>query len=153
MNFKLNTGEILDLKTIVLDLNGTLAVHGKISFGVKKRLKRLKKLGFKIILLSGDARHNAERIAKKLNIDVKITKDGKEKIKFMKTLNKEEIISIGNARIDSGMFTNSKIKILTLQAEGIHASLIEKVDIVVPSIKDALDLFIDKNNFLATMKI
>lgn len=152
MEYILNTGEKLFLKKIVLDLNGTLTIRGKIIVGVKSRLAKLQKLGFEIFIITGDARGNAKKIAKNLNINCLIAANSKEKAKIMKTLNPKECIAVGNARIDIGMFKNSKIRILTLQAEGIHTKAIPYTDIIVPSIIDALDLFIDKNSFLATMK-
>lgn len=152
MEYILNTGKKLTLNKIVLDLNGTLTVKGELLKGVKEKITKLRKLGFEIFILSGDARGNAKTIAKKLNVDCLIAINSKEKAKIMKTLNPKECVAIGNARIDIGMFKNAKIRILTLQAEGIHAKTIPYVDIIIPSILDALDLFIDKNSFLATMK-
>lgn len=43
MKFSIPNGQELELNTIVLDLNGTLTVGGRIIDGVKDRLKKLKK--------------------------------------------------------------------------------------------------------------
>jgi len=152
MEYILNTGEKLTLNKIILDLNGTITLKGKIIKGVKEKIAKLRKLGFEIFILTGDARGNAKKIANELNVNYLIAINSREKAKIMKTLNPKECVAIGNARIDIGMFKNAKIRILTLQAEGIHAKAIPYVDIIIPSILDALDLFIDKNSFLATMK-
>lgn len=152
MEYILNSGEKLILNKIVIDLNGTLTIKGKIIKGVKEKIRRLKKEGFEIFILTGDARGNSKKIAKELGVNCLIATNSKEKAKIMKTLNPKECVAIGNARIDIGMFKNAKIRILTLQAEGIHTKVIPYVDIIIPSILDALDLFIDKNSFLATMK-
>jgi len=38
-------------------------------------------------------------------------------------------------------------------AKGIHAGILKYIDIIVPTINDALDLFIDPNALIATMRI
>ena len=60
--------------------------------------------------------------------------------------------SSNRARIDIETFKHAKISILTLQSEGIHVDVIPFADIIVPSVIDALDLFIDKDSLIATMK-
>jgi len=76
-----------------------------------------------------------------------------EKEEAMKNLNSQTTAAIGNARIDIGTFKHAKLSIATLQSEGIHAEILKYVDVVVSSINDALDFFIDKNTFSATMRI
>jgi soluble P-type ATPase len=44
------------------------------------------------------------------------------------------------------------LSVATLQAEGIHTGIIPYVDIIVPNINDALDLFADANTMAATMR-
>ncbi|MEI6463030.1 MAG: HAD family hydrolase, partial [bacterium] len=92
-----NVGEI-ELNTIVLDLNGTLAVEGKLVDGVIPRIKKLKELGFKLVLLTGDQRGTATLQANELGIDVIITKSSEEKAENTKKYIKENTVAIGNAR-------------------------------------------------------
>jgi soluble P-type ATPase len=60
--------------------------------------------------------------------------------------------AIGNARIDIGTFKHAKLAIMTLQAEGIHAGAIKYAHIILPSIIDALDLFLNPNSLCATLR-
>ncbi len=145
-------GEI-EINTIVMDLNGTLAIRGKVIKGVKEKLSKLKGKGFKLILVSSDQRDNAEQIAKELEIEFYAAKTLEEKAEFMQSLNPENITAIGNAQVDIGLFSNAKLSIATLQAEGIHAEIIKHVDIIVPSIIDALNLLLDEDTVASTMKI
>lgn len=145
-------GEI-EINTIVLDLNGTLSVNGKIPNGVKERIQQIKSLGIKVILFTGDQRGTASELYKEYRIDLVRTKNGLEKEEAMKNLNSQTTAAIGNARIDIGTFKHAKLSIATLQSEGIHAEILKYVDVVVSSINDALDFFIDKNTFSATMRI
>ena len=70
----------------------------------------------------------------------------------MQQFDKEKTAAIGNARIDIGTFQNAKISIATLQAEGIHSGILSYVDIIVPSIESALQLFIDKKSLEGTLR-
>lgn len=152
MKYKVPHQEEFEIDTIVLDLNGTLSVHGKIPKNIKQKIDKLKQQGFKIILFTGDQRGTAHKLCGNLGIDYKITKTAKEKEKEMLKLNGKKCAAIGNARIDIGTFKHAKLSIMTLQAEGIHVGAIKFVDIIVPSIIDALDLFLNPDSLCATLK-
>ena len=142
-----------DLDTIILDLNGTLAVNGSVPDGVKERASKLKELGYKILLFSGDQRGTAQAQADDLGIELQRAGTTEEKEQLTLKLNKERTVAIGNARIDIGTFKHSKLRIATLQAEGIHAAILPYVDVIVTSINDALDLLINKDSLEATMRL
>lgn len=48
----------VELGTIILDLNGTLTVRGKIVEGVHARLVTLKAMGYQIVFFTGNTRGN-----------------------------------------------------------------------------------------------
>ena len=144
-------GEI-EINTIVMDLNGTLSVNGKIPEGVKEKLAKLKALEINVVLFTGDQRGTAADLCKEYGIDFVRTKSGLEKEEAMKKYDSETTAAIGNARIDIGTFKHAKVSIATLQSEGIHSGIINSVDVIVPSINDALDFFIDTDTFSATMR-
>jgi len=154
MKYDFSNQSSIEIKTIVLDLNGTLAVNGQLVVGVAERIERLKnELGFRLILLSGDQRGNGSFIANALGIDFRKANSREEKECAILEYDCKTTAAIGNARIDIGTFKQAKIAIATLQGEGIHTGILKEVDIIVPSILDALDLFIDPDSFKATMKI
>lgn len=152
MKFHIPNREDLEIKTILLDLNGTLSVRGKLVKGVKKRLKKLEKLGYRIILLTGNQRNNVDKLVKNLGIDFAVCNNAEEKEKEILSLEPETCATIGNARIDIGTFKHAKISVLAIEGEGIHVETIPFCDIIVKSVNDALDLFIDKDSLIATMK-
>jgi len=143
----------LDIENIVLDLNGTLANYGTVSEETKVLIRKLKELNYRIILISGDIRGNAASIAKELEIDLLLGKNSKEKAKQIQQFNPNKTVAIGNARIDIGTFQNAIFSIATLQQEGIHTDIIKHVDIIIPSIEDALRLFIDTKALEGTLRI
>jgi len=143
-------GHTLTLTTILLDLNGTTSVHGKVPRGVAKRIRKLKQQGFSVLLITGDQRGDAAATARKLDCKMLIAKNSEEKAKIARQFT--NMVAIGNARIDYGLFMHAQLAIATLQAEGIHADIINHVDIIVPSIIDALDLLLIPTSLVGTMK-
>lgn len=142
----------IEINTIVFDLNGTLQVNGAISPQIKPKLKQLSQVGIELIIFTGDARGNAANIADDLCIDFIKTANSKEKEKEFLKFDTNTTAAVGNARIDIGMFKHARVSVATLQAEGIHTDILKYVDILVPRIEDALDFFIDKKTFNATMR-
>jgi len=143
----------IEIKNIVLDLNGTLANYSQISEKTKDLLKQLKKLDYRLILISGDIRGNARKIAKELDLELFLGANSQEKAVQMQQFEKSQTAAIGNARIDIGTFQNAAISIATIQSEGIHPEILKHIDILVTSIEDALKLFTDSKTLEATLRI
>lgn len=142
----------LELRTIILDLNGTLSVGGVVPDGVKERLAKLTQLGFAVVLFTGNTRGDADEIAAELGIDWKQAKSAADKRDLAVEFGADTCASIGNGLIDLDMMQAVKLRILTMQAEGVHVQTLLNSDIVVPTILDALDLFIDEQRLIATLR-
>lgn len=110
----------LTIKTIILDLNGTLSVGGIVPEGVKPRLDKLKELGFKALFFTGNTRNDADELAKMLGIEWKLAKNAEDKRSLALELDPETCASVGNGLIDLELMKVVKLSILTLQAEGVH---------------------------------
>lgn len=152
MKYVIPGREDFEIKTIILDLNGTLSVAGVIPNGVKPRLDTLKNLGFRLLFFTGNTRGDADTLAKDLKINWKLAKSAEDKRDLALTLDPETCASIGNGLIDLELTKTVKLGIVTLQAEGAHAQTLLHSDIIVPTINDALDLFIDKQRLIATLR-
>lgn len=142
----------LKLDTIILDLNGTLSVGGTIVKGVKERLSILREKGFKVVLFTGNTRNDADFIASSLGVDWQLAKTSEEKRLLSLKLGADKCVSIGNGLIDLELMKTVTLPIVTLQAEGVHIDTLLASKIVVPSINDALDLFIDESRLIATLR-
>lgn len=144
-------GEV-ELKTIILDLNGTLSVGGVIPAGVKERIDSLKEMGFKIVVFTGNTRGDADQLAASLGIEWKQAQNADEKAELAKDMEPATCVSIGNGLIDIELMKAVALRIVTLQAEGVHVQTLMNSDAIVPSINDALDLLIDPNRLIATFR-
>lgn len=142
----------LKIKTLILDLNGTLSVGGAIPDGVKERLEQLNAEGLRIVLFTGNTRGDADEIAAELGIDWQPAKSMEDKKTLALSMEPETCASIGNGLIDLELMKAVKLRIVTLQAEGVHVQTLLNSDIVVPHINDALDLFLDGQRLVATLR-
>lgn len=152
MKYVIPGQEDLNIETIILDLNGTLSVGGSLVEGVHERLDQLKGLGFKLVFFTGNTRNDADSLANELGIEWKLAKNAEEKKALALQMEPETCASIGNGLIDLELMKVVKLGIATLQAEGVHVQTLINSDIVVPSINDALDLFVDQQRLIATLR-
>jgi soluble P-type ATPase len=142
----------LKLETIILDLNGTISVRGKLVEGVGERLAKLKELGYAVVLFTGNTRGDADGMAQSLGIEWRLTKSSEDKRDKALQLSPETCVSIGNGLIDLELMKVVKLCIVTLQAEGVHVQTMLNSDVIVPTICDALDMLIDPNILVATLR-
>ena len=142
----------LEIQTIILDLNGTLSVAGTVPDGVKQRIEQLKEMGFQVLFFTGNTRNDADGLSQELGIEWKLAKSAKDKRDLALELGSDTCVSIGNGLIDLELMKVVRLGIVTLQAEGVHVLTLFASDIVVPTINDALDLFIDEQRLIATLR-
>jgi len=141
----------LHLKRLFLDLNGTLALDGKILPGVQERLARLSE-ALEIFLVTCDTHGNGAQIAQELGIGLIRTGEAEEKAAAVRTLGEEQIAAIGNGESDTLMLKESALGIAVLGDEGLSVNALLSADIVVRNICDALDLLLEEKRLTATLR-
>jgi soluble P-type ATPase len=142
----------LDLKTVILDVSGTLAVDGRLVDGVKSRIAKLQSLGFHIVFFTDNARNDADGIAEFLDIQWRPAATAADKLHEARALGLEYCVFIGNGRDDLELMKAVKLGIVTLQAEGVAEETFQAGDVVVLTINDALDLMIEPERLIATLR-
>ncbi|HEY6736513.1 MAG TPA: HAD family hydrolase [Candidatus Saccharimonadia bacterium] len=142
----------LTINTIILDLNGTISVGGQLVPGVKQRLHKLKSAGYRVVLFTGNTRNDADELAAELGIEWRLAPSAHDKAVAAQEFDPATAVSIGNGRIDLELMEAVKLSIVTLQAEGVHVQTLMVCDIVIPTITDALDLFLDDSRLIATLR-
>ncbi len=144
----------LELKYLVLDYNGTIAIDGSISESVKERLKNLAK-EFEIYVLTADTHGTARQMCEGLPVQIMTFPSDSamyEKQRILRELGKEHCVAIGNGRNDILMCEEAELSISIVGVEGACSKLIPATDVCVTSIAEALDLLLKPKRLIATLR-
>jgi soluble P-type ATPase len=143
----------MDIENILLDLNGTIATDGEIPAEVRGKINSLSDK-VSIYILTADTQGTAgeeirEMKAKLIKMPGEDSKNGK--FEFIKGLEIEKTVAIGNGNNDQLILKEAGLGIAVLGDEGMSVSAMKNADIVVKSILDALDLFLKPKRLFATL--
>ncbi len=144
----------LDLNYLILDYNGTIALDGLIPDSVKERLRILSEY-LKIYVLTADTHGTAAKLCEGLPLTIKTfpTSDAMhEKLAIVNELGANRCVAMGNGRNDVLMCQECALSIAVIGKEGAYGKLIDKADICVTSMDDALDLLIKTKRLVATLR-
>lgn len=143
----------LELKNVVLDLNGTVTESGELVPGVLDYMEALRTKGFNIYVLSGDTRGTLRQAFERCpSVETVVTKTAKEKRSFVESIGPQHTVCVGNGNIDVEMFKVAKLSICTIQAEGATTKAMLQADFVVNHIKDVFEILLDANKLIATLR-
>ncbi len=155
LNFKIEGIGEIEIQNLVLDMNGTICLDGKLIEGVFQRLEKLKSI-LEIFLISADTFGTATDLAKALKINlIKLDLDSSEieqKKKFIDSLDVSKTIAIGNGQNDSEMLKKAHIGIGIIGKEGIMIDSLLNAKVIVTSPIDALDLILFPKRLTATLR-
>jgi len=146
--------ETLELKYLVLDFNGTLALDGMIKPGVAGLLSELsKELQVHIVTAGtfGSVEQEVQDIPCRLRILHGADQTG-QKARFVEELGAEHTVCIGNGRNDRGMLEKAKLGILVIQEEGAATASLLAADVVCRDIVTALQLLLQPLRLTATLR-
>lgn len=146
--------KVLDVDTLLLDYNGTIAVDGIIPESVKNRICRLAN-DFKILVLTADTHGTARKQCEGLPLEVCTfpvgnAADYKEEI--LNQYGGEHCVCMGNGRNDIKMFKSAALSIAIMGIEGMCGALLKESDICVTSIEDGLDLLLNPKRIIADLR-
>lgn len=145
---------MLQLEHLVLDYNGTLAVDGRPLPGVKPRLARLAQ-SVRIHVVTADTFGRARAGLRGVNCRLEILQSAGEdraKAAYVRRLGASRVACIGNGRNDRLMLRVAALGIAVLQAEGASSETLAAADLLVPSPRDALDLFLYPRRLVASLR-
>ncbi|HEX7395292.1 MAG TPA: hypothetical protein VF313_10230 [Anaerolineaceae bacterium] len=144
----------LNLEHLVLDVNGTLALDGKLIKGVASLLTRLGKQ-LEIHLITADTHGQQAVIDRQLSLTAVRLKPGSEaeqKADFVRRLGSERVAAIGQGANDSGMLNAAALGIAILGREGLAVTTLQSADLVLPDILTALELFEKPLRIVASLR-
>lgn len=146
--------EVLFLKNIVLDFNGTIALDGSLISGVREKLNILADT-LDIYILTADTFGTVLSACSSINGKVIVLKDSigsAEKLKFIEGLGWRETAAIGNGYNDMLMLEGAVLGIAVTGPEGASARALMAADVVVSDITDGLDMFLNPKRLVATLR-
>lgn len=154
MNIKIPGYRELNLTTLLLDYNGTIATDGIIPESVKERLQKLAS-EFDIYVLTADTHGTARKQCEGLNVTVHTfpvgnAADYKEEI--LAKIGGEHCVCMGNGRNDIKMFRQAALSIAIMDAEGMCSALLSESDICVTTIENGLDLLLNPKRIIADLR-
>jgi soluble P-type ATPase len=144
----------LEIKNILLDYNGTLAIDGILIPGVKDILNELSKQ-FSIHVITADTFGGAESEL----ADIKCTftrlnpdNQSEAKLQYLIECGKEHTAAIGNGKNDRYMLKEAVLGIAVVQGEGVFTETLIMSDVVCHDILNALEFFRKPKRLTATMR-
>ncbi len=141
---------ILELDTVVLDFNGTLAVDGKVNLSVEALLYDLARQ-YETILATADTFGTASYFAHRLGLRLEVVQSGLDKETLVTGI-PGGVAAIGNGANDQKMFRAADLAIGIIGAEGASVTSMLEADIWVASAEHALELLLHPNRLVATLR-
>jgi P-type E1-E2 ATPase len=144
----------LTIESLVLDVNGTLALDGQLLDGVSERIERLRRL-VRVVIVTADTHGGAASLGKSLGLEVAVLGPGdgaSQKLEFLRDLGADRSVAIGNGANDALMLEESALGICVVGKEGASVDALFKADIVVTDICDGLDLLLYPQRVAATLR-
>ncbi len=144
----------LDLKYLVMDYNGTLAIDGRLIEGVRETLTALSQ-HLALYVLTADTFGKAKSGLDGIDCTLSILSEKDQqagKLAYIQSLGPENTVSIGNGRNDQLMLKTSALGIAVILEEGASAQTLQAADIVCTSIISALNLLLNPLRLTATLR-
>jgi len=143
-----------DIDHVVLDLNGTIGLDGALIEGVSERLSELR-ARVHVAVVTADTHGGAGHIAEDLRLETTVLQGGdqaRQKLDFVRGLEADRVVAIGNGANDVSMLKESAIGICVVGPEGASSAALLAADVVVTDVRDALDLLLKPRRLAATLR-
>lgn len=133
---------IIQLEHLVSDVNGTLAVDGRLPEGLGRILNNLQDR-LEVHLLTADTHGRQNQIDRQLNLQAVRIQPGEEsnqKAEYVRRLGADCVVAIGQGANDAAMLKSAAIGVCVMSPEGTAIETLLSADLVVPDIHCALEL-------------
>ena len=146
--------EKIEIKDIVFDYNGTIAIDGKLIGDVSKNINELS-ASFNFYVITADTYGTVKKELENTNckvITIPALSQDMAKLNFVKELGLNTCLSVGNGRNDKLMLKETILGIAILQDEGLCTETLLNSDILVKSIFDVFAFLKNSNRLIATLR-
>uniref|UniRef100_A0A7V4G6X8 ATPase P n=1 Tax=Desulfobacca acetoxidans TaxID=60893 RepID=A0A7V4G6X8_9BACT len=144
----------LRLRHLVLDFNGTLAQDGRLLPGVAGRLELLSR-SLALHILTADTHGTVQAQVGPLNAALIIIgrdQEAEAKVQVIRRLDETATAAIGNGNNDRLMLAAAALGIAVCQPEGLAITACLAADLIVPDILSGLDLLLNPQRLLGTLR-
>jgi P-type E1-E2 ATPase len=144
----------LHLEYLVLDVNGTLALDGKLLEGVASKLSKLRNV-LEVHLITADTHGRQAAIDQQLDLQAVRIKSGDEagqKAAYVRQLGAEKVVAIGQGANDALMLKEAALGMCVISAEGTAIAALTAADLVVSNILAAFELLEYPARLTATLR-
>lgn len=153
---KINTPGFADLeiKEVVFDYNGTLAIDGVLITGVASMLNELSQ-NLRIHVVTGDSLGTAKTELQGVTCELTVVSpldQGLAKQNYLQKLNPLETVAIGNGCNDQYIMKDAAVGILVLGTEGLAVAAFKHADVVTSNIFDAINLLQYPSRLISTLR-
>jgi soluble P-type ATPase len=145
---------VIQLEHLVCDVNGTLAVDGKLIDGVGRGLASLRDR-LNVHLITADTHGRQALIDQQLNlkaIRIQAGEEAQQKAEFVRQLGADKVVAIGQGANDTLMLQEAILGFCILSPEGLCAQTLLAADLVVGDILTALDLLEKPLRIVASLR-
>lgn len=145
---------LYQLSNLVLDMNGTIAVDGIIPDEILNRIKTLSE-SLHLYIITADTHGRLESQRDKIPATIEKVHppgEGLQKADFLERIGASSSAAIGNGSNDTEMLKKAKLGIAVIGREGCACGALKAADIIVNNPEDALDLLINTNRLIATLR-
>ena len=145
---------VIQLEHLVTDVNGTLALDGKLLEGVSSALLRVSDR-LNIHLLTADTHGQQDSIDKQLGmkaIRIPAGDESSTKAAYVRELKPKQVVAIGQGANDAGMLSEAMIGIAVNSQEGLATAAIQAADLVLPDIHSALAMLENPMRLVASLR-
>ena len=142
---------MIELQHAVFDVNGTLAVDGRLLPGVEDRLKSLAEL-LSIHILTAGTHGNLPELQQALQYPFHRINSGADKERYVLQLGAANVIAFGNGANDASMLHAAAIGVAIITVEGVASSALQAADLLVPGPLEAIDLLLQPKRLIATLR-
>jgi soluble P-type ATPase len=154
MKIDIASYDTLELESLVLDYNGTIALDGRIGEATADTLKKIAKF-MKIYVLTADTFGTVSSELEALPLELRILQSddhSAEKAAFVESLGAERCAVAGNGNNDALMLERAALSIAVMGREGCAVATLLRADIVCGSTEDMLELFLNIGRIKATLR-
>lgn len=156
MQVNIPSRPILEIKHVVLDYNGTLAIDGKLLPGVAAQINRLSRQAeVQFHILTADTFGSVVSALQGVNCEIHIIANEQQdvsKLQYIEHLGKEQVMAVGNGVNDRLMLQQAGLGIAIFQEEGLAIPSLIAADIVCKSILDAFAYLSVPQRLVATLR-